>query len=314
MRAFAIDQYTTPGSLHDLPIPEPGADEILVKLAAAGVNPVDWKLRDDPKTGKPLPMILGQDFAGVVERAGANVGDVVAGDRVFGMSRERGAYAEYTAVRNDGKGSTYAKTPSGVSDEIAAALPTAGLTALAAVVWLGAANGSTIAIVGATGGVGAFATQIATTRGAYVIAIAKSEKDRFARELGARETIAYDRGDAIAELKATHPDGIDAVLDLTSDGEGLKAYADVLKPGGKIVSTIHVADEAWFAARGFGAKNIALPETPQASPDGLEALAALVESGKVHLSLERTAPLADAADVLAASKAGTLGGKAVLIP
>ncbi len=313
MRAFAIDRYKTPGSIHDLPTPEPDANEILVKLGAAGVNPVDWKTRDGDGD-KPLPLVLGQDFAGTVERVGADVHDVVAGDRVFGMAREHGAYAEYTAVANDGRGSTYAKIPGGIGDDVAAALPTAGLTALAALVWLGAANGSSVVIVGATGGVGAFAVQLARERGARVIAVVKDAKRELATSLGAAETIAYDREDVVPAIEALAPGGVDAVLDLTSDADTLKTFTAVLKPGAKIVSTIHVADEAWFTARGFGASNIALPDTPQASPESLEQLAALVSSGSISVKLERTAPLADAASVLEASKAGTLGGKAVLVP
>ena len=314
MRAFAIDRFETPGSVVDLPIPEPRSGEILVRVAAAGVNPIDWKTRDGAAGDRKMPLVLGQDFAGTVERTGDDVNDVRAGDRVFGMSRERGAYAEYTAVRNDGNGSTYGKTPDGVSDDVAAALPTAGLTALAALVWLGAANGSALVIVGATGGVGAFATQIAATRGAHVIAVAKAEQTELARRLGANDTIAYDRENVIEAIETIQPGGVDAVLDLASDGETLKTFADVLKPGGKIVSTVHALDEAWFETRGFAANNIALPDTPQASPDGLETLGGLVASGTLAVTVERSARLTEAADVLDASKTGTLHGKAVLRP
>ena len=312
MRAFAIDRYKTPGSTHELPVPEPGADEILVKIAAAGVNPVDWKIRDGEPGEKPLPLVLGQDFAGTVERTGANVTDVSAGDRVFGMARTHGSYAQYTTLANDGKGSAYAKTPEAIADDVAAALPTAGLTALASLVWLGAANGVTVAIFGATGGVGAFATQIAHARGAHVIATMRGDARSYARDLGADETVAYDAENVLETIEAAHPGGIDAVLDLVSDAEQLKKSIAILKPGAKIVSTIHVADEAWFSERGFAAKNIALPETSQASPDGLAELATMVTDGTIRVKVERRAPLDRAADVLEASKTGKLGGKAVL--
>ncbi len=310
MRAFAIDKYGETGTVRDLPAPEPSPGQVLIRVTAAGVNPVDWKIRDGYSDPKPLPLILGQDFAGVVERAEA-VDEPRAGQRVFGASRSHGSYAEYTLVPAGSHNDPIAPVPEGVSDAQAAALPTAGLTALAALEILGVRDGTTVLIVGATGGVGAFATQLAHQRGAHVIGTVRSGPER-ARELGADETIAGD--DVAAQVKRAHPDGVDAVLDLVHDEDGTKALAEVIKPGGAIVSTIHGADEAWFAQRNIKATNVVVNQTPQWSPAGLSELAGMVAAGKLDVGIALEAPLADAARVLERSKTGSLGGKAILRP
>ena len=177
MRAFAIDDYGQIGTLRELPAPEPAAGQVLIRVTAAGVNPVDWKTRDGPGGSKPLPLILGQDFAGVVER-GDGASEPREGARVFGVARTHGSYAEQTLVAAGSHGEPIAPIPDGVSDEQAAALPTAGLTALASLEILGVRQGSTVLILGASGGVGGFATQIAHHRGARVIGSARSDPER----------------------------------------------------------------------------------------------------------------------------------------
>ena len=310
MRAFAIDDYGQTGTLRELPAPEPAAGQVLIRVTAAGVNPVDWKTRDGQGERKPLPLILGQDFAGVVERAEA-VDEPRPGQRVFGASRSHGGYAEYTLVPAGSRNDPLAPIPAGVSDAQAAALPTAGLTALAALEILGVRAGTTVLIVGATGGVGAFATQLAHQRGARVIGAVRGDPER-ARALGADETVAGD--DVAAQVQRAHPDGIDAVLDLVHDQNGTQALAAVVKPGGALVSTIHGADEAWFAQRDVKATNVVVNQTPQWSPAGLSELAGLVAAGKLEVPVALEAPLAEAAQVLEKSENGSLGGKAVLRP
>lgn len=310
MRAFAIDDYGQTGTVREMPDPQPSPGQVLIRVTAAGVNPVDWKIRDGGHERKPLPLILGQDFAGVVERAEA-VDEPRAGQRVFGAARSHGSYAEYTLVPAGSRAEPIAPVPDGVSDEQAAALPTAGLTALASLEILGVREGTTVLIVGATGGVGAFATQLAHQRGAHVIGTVRTDPER-ARALGADEAIAGD--DVAAEVKRAHPNGVDAVLDLVHAQDAIKALAEVLKPGGAIVSTIHGADEAWFAQRGIKATNVVVNQTPQWSPAGLSELAGMVAAGKLDVGIALQAPLADAARVLERSKSGSLGGKAVLRP
>ena len=149
MRAVVVEHLHQQGSLHEVPVPEPGPTDVLVRITVAGINPVDWKIRDE--YGHALPFVLGQDFAGIVVGSGAAVKHYSQDDRVFGIAREHGAYAEYTVVPEDGKGQPIAHIPDSVGDADAAGLPTAGLTALAAIERMNVGAGSTLAIVGPTG-------------------------------------------------------------------------------------------------------------------------------------------------------------------
>jgi NADPH:quinone reductase-like Zn-dependent oxidoreductase len=310
MRAFTVDRAGAPGSLHDVEMPIVGAADLLVRIHAAGVNPMDWKVRDGTSGGRQaFPLIMGQDFAGEVAGAGANAGSFSVGDRVFGVTGG-GSYAEYVTVNAAGP---VAATPAALDDAHAAALPTAGLAALAALEALALRAGETLLVMGATGGVGGFAVQIARARGVRVLATAHSGKERVARAFGADEVLVYDHIDAIDSVKTSHPDGIDAVLDLVSDRSAVQRTATVLRSGGRLVSTVGAVDESWFAERGLGGRNISVSQTPQWSREGLEHLARLVEARLVTIRLDAEAPLADAERVLARSKAGDIIGKAVLM-
>lgn len=171
MKAAIVEHRGDAGAVKDVPVPQPAPHEILVRVTAAGVNPVDWKRRDDPNQ---LPLILGQDFAGMVSETGDRVSKYRKGERIFGIARGHGAYAEYTVVPEDDKRQPIAKIPDDVGDADAAALPTAGLTELAALEALEVKKDTKLAILGATGGVGSFAVQMARDRGAQVIGTARS--------------------------------------------------------------------------------------------------------------------------------------------
>ncbi|HVA37112.1 MAG TPA: NADP-dependent oxidoreductase [Candidatus Dormibacteraeota bacterium] len=311
MRAFAIDDYGAPGSLHVLPTPEVGAGQLLVRIHAAGVNPADWKLRDGlfGTRGRPFPLVLGQDFAGVVERIGAQVSGYAVGDRVFGVA-PHGSYAEYAAVDASGP---MARIPASLDDARAAALPTAGLTALASIAFVDPKPDETLLVVGATGGVGGYATQIAHARGVRVVATARSGKERVARSFGADEVIAYDLCDVVAEVTKAHPKGVEALIDVVSDDAALKRISEVLRrPGGRLATTVFAADETWFAQHGLRAANIAAQKTPQWSPEGLAELARMVESGALSVRIDAEMALADAGRALERSKTGQISGKIVL--
>jgi NADPH:quinone reductase-like Zn-dependent oxidoreductase len=315
MRAIVVDNFGERGTLRELPDPQPGPDEILVRVTAAGVNPVDWKIRDGLSgQQRAFPLVLGQDFAGVVERTGANVERLRAGQRVFGVARAHGSYAEKTVVPTIVQEQPVAAIPDGLSDELAAALPTPALTALAAIEWLGAGAGTTLLIAGVAGSVGGHAARIASARGARVIGTIRGGSPDEARALGAAEVIDASAGDPFAQVKQAHPDGLDLVLDLVNDRETVKKNADIMKPGGKLVSTIHVADEAFFTQRGIRALNIVMNQTPQSSPQGLETVARLVLDGTLRVRIAQESPLAEAVDVLDAVKAGKVRGKAILRP
>jgi NADPH:quinone reductase-like Zn-dependent oxidoreductase len=312
MRAFAIDRIGTKGTLHDLPMPSPERGELLVRVTAAGVNPIDWKLAEGAMPGEfRFPHVLGQDFAGFVERVGPDVRALVPGTRVFGIARTHGAYSEYTVVAERSQAEPVAPIPEGLSDAQAAALPTAGLTALAALEAASPGHDADVVIVGATGGVGSFTMQLAHHSGIRVIATTHSGKEELARSLGANEVIAYDRTDVVAAIKTRHPGGVEAVIDLVSDREHVQAFAEVLRPGGRIVSTTHALDEAWFKERGFIAHNIALSKAPQSSPESLELLAQMVLNGTLKIALG-VQPLEKAQEALQLSRTGTVSGKLVL--
>src|SRR4051795_6640962 len=183
--------------LQEIARPEPAPTEVLVRVAAAGLNPVDWKVREEPwlpdLMGEP-PLILGWDVAGTVEAVGYGVTRFAPGDRVFGMPwfpRLAQAYAEYVTAPSR----HFARTPDALDDEHAGGLPLAGLTAWQALVdTAGVGDGDRVLIHAAAGGVGHLAVQIAKARGAPLIGPARAEKHDSLRELGVDEPIDYTAG------------------------------------------------------------------------------------------------------------------------
>jgi NADPH:quinone reductase-like Zn-dependent oxidoreductase len=309
MKAVVVEHRGDAGSLKEVPAPVPGPHDVLVRVVAAGVNPIDWKRRD---RGERLPFVLGQDFAGIVSETGARVQKYHAGERVFGTAREHGAYAEYTLVPEDRQGQPVAKIPDDVGDADAAALPTAGLTALAAVEALGVRKDQTLLVLGATGGVGSFAVQMAHDRGARVIGTARAANESLARSFGVDEFVAYDKEDTVARVRAAHPEGVDAILDLVDDADAVKRTGELLREGGRIVSTIGALDVDWFAGRKAVAENLALPKSPFASHTGLRTLLEMLERGAIRVMIAGERPLAEATAALDESKSGTVDGKLVI--
>src|SRR5512134_488186 len=212
----AIRQETLGGPevlrLVEVPRPAPTPTEVLVRTAAAGVNPVDWKTRARGGFLGDPPFTVGWDVAGVVEEVGFGVTRFAPGDRVFGMPRfphEAAAYAEYVTSPSR----QLARTPDELSDVEAAALPLAGLTAWQSLVETAAvAAGQRVLVLGAAGGVGHLAVQIAKARGAYVIGTARAEKHGFLAELGADEAVDYTSGPV-----ADHVQEVDTVFDVVAD-------------------------------------------------------------------------------------------------
>ncbi|HYL26582.1 MAG TPA: NADP-dependent oxidoreductase [Candidatus Nitrosotalea sp.] len=309
MKAVVVDHLGASGTLKEIPVPRPAPNEILVRVVAAGVNPIDWKLRE--RASRDFPFVLGQDFAGVVSAAGNRVTKYREGERVFGTT-DHGSYAEYTIVPEDDPAQPVSKISDAVGDADAAALPTAGITALAALKVLQATSGMTLLVLGATGGVGMLAVQIARDRGLHVAGTARAASEGFARSLGVEAFIAYDRDDVAATVKAAHPSGIDAALDLVDDGEAIKKLAGVIRPGGRLVSTIHSADVVWFAERMIEAQNIVAFESPPASHADLRLLLELVEQQRMRVVIAKEYPLIEAVDALDESKRGAVTGKLVI--
>src|SRR6476660_3522378 len=227
MRAFAVQSFGQAPAIHDLPIPDAGS-AFLIRVRYAGVNPIDYKLLERLTATSIYPFVMGIDFAGVVERVPTGERELRTGDRIFGMARTRGAYAEYTAVAPGAKTEPLARIPDGVTDEQAAALPIPATTALGSLELLRVTAGQHLVVMGATGGVGGYAVQIARSRGTHVIATVRGDSDEALR-LGAEEVYDTKTGDVVDALRASHPDGVDAVLDLVNGSDAIRRDAEILK-------------------------------------------------------------------------------------
>jgi len=310
MRAFAVRSFGEAPALQDLPVP--AADgAFLIRVNNAGVNPHDSIVLGRLTASSRYPVVVGADFAGVIERVPAGERDLRAGDRVFGMAGTHGAYAEYTAVAPGVKAEPLARIPGGVTDEQAAALPTAGVTALRTLQLLGVAAGQRLVVMGAAGGVGGYAVQMARSLGVHVIGTVRGGGDE-ARSLGAEEVYDTDAVDAIDAVRAAHPDGVDAVLDLVSGPDAIRRDAEIIKPGGRLVSTIFAADEQWFSQREITARNSASGANPLISPQGLTAVAGMLADGTITARIRLTVELDDAGQILDKLRTGGLRGKAVI--
>jgi NADPH:quinone reductase-like Zn-dependent oxidoreductase len=310
MRAFAVLSFGAAPAIHDLPVPT-ARDSFLIRVRYAGVNPIDNNNLTRLTADSAYPFVVGVDFAGVVERAPAPGSELGVGDHVFGMARTHGSYADYTAVRPAAKAEPLARIPDGVSDEQAAALPTSAVTALRTIELLGASAGQLLVIMGATGGVGGYAVQMARARGAHVIATVRGDADE-ARHLGAEEVYDTKAVDAIEALHAAHPGGVDGVLDLVNGPAAIGRDADVIKPGGTLVSTIFAADEGWFADRHITAHNSASSANPLLSPQGLMQVAGMLADGTITARVGSTTDLNGAGQMLDKLRSGGLRGKAVI--
>jgi NADPH:quinone reductase-like Zn-dependent oxidoreductase/catechol 2,3-dioxygenase-like lactoylglutathione lyase family enzyme len=276
------------------------------------MNPMDLKLAAGDWKPAPaaFPMVLGADGAGVVERVGEGTTRFSAGDKIFGQLLvapigSSGTYAEYVAVSAD---APLARVPSGLDDALAAALPTAGGAGLALVESLEPLAGKTVLVVGAGGGVGAFATQFAVNAGARVIANVRAPVAERMRGYGAAETFDHTEAPLVDSVRQAHPDGIDVLIDLVSDADDFAALASLVRPAGAAVSTQYVADADALAAAGVTATNFALQETPEL----LERVADALIEGKIVAPPIRRVTLDEAPGILIAAGSGHADGKTVI--
>jgi NADPH:quinone reductase len=260
MRAVAVSEYGGSPVVTELPNPKPGPGQLLIKVHAASVNPFDRDIADGGmKQQMPgtFPMVLGSDVAGVVEALGDGAKKFSPGDEVFGQILvaplgSAGTYAEAVAVTED---APLAPVPVGLDPMVAAALPTAGGTALDIVESLEPLAGKTVLIVGAAGGVGSFATQFAANAGAHVIANAHESADDRMRSYGAAETVDHNLESVMRAVRAAHPDGIDILIDVASDADAFAELASLVKAGGTALTTTSVADVGALAADGITGVN-----------------------------------------------------------
>ncbi len=313
MRAVVIPGFGADPELAELPVPEPGPAGILVRVHAAGMNPFDWKVAEGALKGvveHRFPVVVGSDGAGVVEEVGADVANFRPGDRVYGQFMKValgvGSYAEHTVAPADGK---LALIPEGLSFVVAAALPTASVTAYQAIQEAHLEPGSTILVNGASGGVGQSAVQFAAGLGARVLATSPPELTGLLRELGAAEVVDFTRGPTAEQVLAAHPDGVDAVLDLVSKAGEAGPLVDLLRPGGVAISTNGALDPEAMAARELRGVNFFSNVTPEA----LEEIAQLAASGRLRVRIDAEVPLAEAPAAIARARAGHARGKTVVV-
>ncbi|TDC38998.1 NADP-dependent oxidoreductase [Micromonospora sp. KC213] len=306
MKAIAIDAYGSADrlALRDLPDPPVGPDTVLVRVRAAGVNPVDWRIREGHLAGAipgHFPLVPGWDAAGVVAAVGPAVTGFSVGDEVIGYVRrdhiQHGTYAELVPAPER----CLADKPVRASWAAAGGLPLAGLTAYQALRATRTGAGDTVLVHGAAGGVGHLAVQLARALGAdRVIGTAGEANHDFVRALGA-EPVRHGVG--LAErVRAVAPDGVDVALDLFG-GEALHVSAALLSRPGRLVS---VADPEHVTRLG-GSYLFVTPSTPD-----LAVLAGLVDAGRLTVHVERTFPLAQAAAAQRLVQAGHVRGKVVL--
>jgi NADPH:quinone reductase len=316
MRAVAVHETGDTPELMQLPMPSPGPGEVLVKLAAASVNPIDVGIAAGMFEGRMphvFPLILGVDGAGRVEVAGEGVRDLRAGDAVHGQFLRtplgHGTFADYAIVPEVPDAGALQLLPDVVPVEIAAALPTAGMTAIGAIEALGLRSGQSVLITGATGGVGVFAVQLAAARGLEVIATARPDADGWIRDLGASSTVDYMSGDITGPLRQAHPGGLDAVLGLNSGQDSFTQYAGLVRDGGAALSIAFAATPELLASGRITTTNYMMKDKP-----GLLArITAEAAAGRVTVPIQRTVTLEQTPDALAALAAGGARGKTVVL-
>ncbi|MFE9243238.1 NADP-dependent oxidoreductase [Nocardiopsis sp. NPDC006938] len=304
MKAIALQQYGSADdlSLVDLPDPKVAPGEVLIRVRAAGVNPVDWKLAAgglDPVMEAAFPLIPGWDVAGVVEAVGFDAGEYAVGDEVYGYVRKdwarNGSYAELVSASVR----LIAPKPASLSWQEAAGVPLAGLTAFQSLQRVAVGAGDTVLVHAAAGGVGAFGVQIAVDRGARVIGTASERNHEYLRELGA-EPVTY--GDGLAErVRELAPGGVDAVLDFVGGGVAELPVTD--RPD-RVVS---IADPGVLA---LGGQYVWV----RPDHDDLVELAGLADRGALSVHVDREFPLAEAAEAWRLNQTGRTRGKIVLVP
>jgi NADPH:quinone reductase-like Zn-dependent oxidoreductase len=295
IRALALQGLDQEPAVIDIPAPEPAEGEVLVRVAAASINFYDVFVATGAAQAYmsyEFPAVLGTDVAGVVEGVGAGVDGVAAGDRVFGRLGFKGAIHDGTfAELATPMATDVVRAPDGLGDPQGGSLGVAGTTAVNAIDEISPEAGSTVLVVGATGGVGSFAVQLAAIRGAAVVASVRPGDEDFVRDLGASDTVDYT-GDLAAEVHARWPDGIDAVIDLVNrEQPAFAALTELVRPGGVAVSVVGGAGEA----SSIGEVRVA---NVSGAASNLAPLGELVTAGRVRVHVSRTYALSEAAAAL----------------
>jgi NADPH2:quinone reductase len=314
MRAVTVSAYGEEPVVSEVPKPRPGPGQVLIKVHAAGMNPIDRLIAGGvwrelmPAT---FPLVLGSDVSGVVDAVGPDEATFQLGDEVFGQLMEpplgsTGTYAEYVAVAAS---APLARTPEKLDPVVAAALPTSGVTAFQIADTLSPLRGKTMLLIGAGGGVGSFLTQFAAQGGAEIVAVVRGSSAKRVRKYGAAETIDYTMTSVIDAVGRAHPDGIDLLVDLASDAPKFAALTRLVRRGGSALTTRHVADVDALSAAGI--KGINFRE--QVSADAMRRLADAVANRGIEPPPIARIHLADVPAVLS-RPTGQVDGKTVVTP
>src|SRR5215813_3838652 len=306
MKAVRIERYGNEDVLEvaEVERPAPGDNELLVKVRAAAVNPVDWKIRDGLGDifGLKPPLILGCEVAGTVEKVGRGINHFAAGDEVYGyLGAHSGGYAEYVAA----EASEFVRKPKHIDFDTAASVPVASLTAWQGIFDHGKfASGQRILITGASGAVGSAAVQLAKAKGAYVIGTGSGRNEEFLRKLGTDEFVDYKKAKLEDKISA-----VDLVFD-TVGGDTQERAFQTLKRGGVLVST--VSPPSPEKAKEFGVTVAMVMMMPK--PDQLAEINRLLESGKLKVRIATALPLAEVKKAHQMSATGHADGKIILRP
>ncbi|MBI0292963.1 NADP-dependent oxidoreductase [Streptomyces sp. PRKS01-29] len=290
--------------VRDVSEPHAGPGEVRVRVAAVGLNPMDWLLASQPEVaeqfGVTVPSGFGYDFAGVVDEVGDGATGFAVGDRVYGGALGRAA-ADFVVVKASTQASeAFFHTPEGISDEVASTLPVAGLTAVAALAAIDLRSGDTVLIGGAAGGVGVFAVQLAKLTGARVIGTASESTFEFLRQLGA-EPVAYGPGLA-DRVRRLAPDGVTAATDLFGTETAETALALGVPP--ERISTIAAGPNPPGGVRATGGTD--------ARPDDLKRITDGILAGRITVPIAATFPIERIRDAVTLQAGRHVHGKVVI--
>jgi NADPH:quinone reductase-like Zn-dependent oxidoreductase len=312
MRALHVPAAGEQPQLADLPTPEPTEGTVLIRVKAAGLNPIDNAIAAGflAQMGMPheYPLVIGRDAAGVVEAVGAGVDHVAVGDEVLGHVLlappiSAGTLAEYAVL----PAATVTPKPAGLDFTTAAAIPLAGAAAVQSIDAIDPQPGQTVLVNGASGGVGSFAVQLLAARGVTVVATGTAADTDRLTALGATTVIDHTASPVAEQVRAAYPDGVDALVSLYGmDPSGTPIAA--VRAGGKVAGVAAVPDEATLAAAGLTGTNV----MAAATRDVVGPLAELAAAGELQVSVSDVLTLDQAADGLARLATGGAGGKLVV--